>query len=122
VVVSATLAVVAFVVTRYFLGCTREVVTGLSLVAGVAGGIVGSYLTQPPSADQIEQFFKKIYVPIGQEERLRLPLAEVVPPAQRLLTGGGLFIVRPSRQSWVGFLVTLAIVVGAVLFMMVLLQ
>ncbi len=122
VVVSATLAVVAFVVTRYVLGCTREVVTGLSLVAGVAGGIIGSYLTQPPSADQIEQFFKRIYVPIGQEDRLRLPLAEVVPPTQRLLTGAGLFIVRPSRQSWVGFLVTLGIAVGAVLFMMVLLQ
>ena len=122
VVVSATLAVVVFVVTRYVLGCTREVVTGLSLVAGVGGGIAGSYLTQPPSADQIERFFRKIYVPIGQEEKLKLPLTEVVPPAQRLLTGGGLFIVRPSRQSWVGFLVTLGISVGAVLFMMVLLQ
>ncbi len=122
VVVSATLAVVAFVVTRYVLGCTREVVTGLSLVGGVGGGIIGSYLTQPPSVDQIEQFFKKIYVPIGQEEKLNLPLTEVVPPAQRLLTGGGLFIVKPSRQSWVGFVVTLGIAVGAVLFMMVLLQ
>lgn len=122
VVVSAALAVVAFVVTRYVLGHTREVVTGLSLVAGVAGGIIGSYLTRPPSAHQVEQFFKKIYVPIGDEERLDLPLAEVVPPAQRLLSGAGLFIVRPSRQSWVGFLVTLSISAGAVLFMMMLLQ
>ena len=38
-----------------------------------------------------------------------LTLAEVVPPEQRLLTWGGLFLVRPSRQSWVGFVVALAI-------------
>ncbi|MBN2272501.1 MAG: sodium:solute symporter family protein [Sedimentisphaerales bacterium] len=122
VVVSAALAIVAFVVTRYILGCSREVVTALPLLAGVAGGIAGSYLTRPPSREQVEEFYKRIYVPIGREKQLELSLAEVVPPEKRLLTGAGLFIIRPSRQSLAGFVVTLAISVGAVLFMMTLLK
>ncbi len=119
---STIAAVVTFSVTRYALSCPREVVTGLSLLAGVLGGVVGSLLTAPPSAERIEEFFKRIYVPIGQEDRLALPLAEVVPPAQRLVTCGGLFIVKPSRQSWVGFVVTLAICLAAVGSMYLLLR
>jgi len=38
-----------------------------------------------------------------------LPLDEAVPPSGRLITAGGLFLVKPSRQSWLGFLITLAI-------------
>lgn len=118
VVASAVLAVTTFVVTRYGLDCSRQIVTGLPLLAGVTGGIIGSLLTRPPPLDQVEQFFKKLYVPIGAEENLARSLAEIVPLDQRLVTAGGLFIVRPSRQSWVGFLLTLAICLGAVLFML----
>jgi len=122
VLCSAILAVITFVITRYILDCPREVVTGLPMLAGVSGGIIGSYLTRPPSRDQVDAFFTKIYVPIGQEDKLNQPLSEVVPESQRLFTRAGLFIVKPSRQSWLGFLVTLVISVGAVLFMALLLK
>jgi len=70
----------------------------------------------------LERFLTKIYVPIGQEARLDLPLDEAVPPSQRWLTAGGLFVVKPSRQSWLGFLVTLAICVLCVIAMQALLK
>ena len=110
-------AVLAFVLTRYVLHCPREIVTGVPVFVGILGGIVGSLLTKPTPPEKIEQFFKRIYVPIGQEQRLNLSLDEAVPPSGRWLTWGGLFIVKPSRQSWVGFLVTLGICLAAVLFM-----
>ena len=69
----------------------------------------------------IEKFFKKIYTPIGKEERLDLPLDEAVPKEKRLLTAGGLFLVKPSRQSWVGFVVTLGICLACVLVMLLIL-
>jgi len=82
---------------------------GLPLAAGVVFGVVGSLLSRPPDTERVERFFTRIYTPVGQEDRLELPLAEAVPKADRLLTAGGLFLVKPSRQSSVGFLVTLAI-------------
>jgi Na+/proline symporter len=114
---STIAATIAFILTRYGLHCSREVITGLPLLVGVLGGLVGSWLTRPPSPEAIEDFFKRIYVPIGQEEKLDRPLDEVVPPKQRLLTAGGLFLVKPSRQSWVGFVVTLAICLAMVWLM-----
>jgi Na+/proline symporter len=119
---STIAAVVTFTVTRYALHCPREIVTGLPILAGILGGIVGSLLTAPPPAERIEEFFKRVYVPIGQENKLEQSLAEVVPPERRLLTAGGLFIVKPSRQSWVGFTVTLAICLAAVGFMYAILR
>jgi hypothetical protein len=92
------------------------------MLTGIVGGIAGSLLDKPPDAQQIDRFFKRIYVPIGRDDQLESCLAEVVPPQRRLLTWGGLFLVKPSRQSWVGFLVTLAICLGAVWFMYGLLQ
>jgi Na+/proline symporter len=88
---------------------TRFSSTTSVLILGILAGILGSLFTKPPRREQTDPFFTKIYTPIGQEDRLDLPLDEAVPPAGRLLTAGGLFIVKPSRQSWVGFLVTLAI-------------
>jgi hypothetical protein len=114
---STIAAVVAFTVTRYGLQCSREIVTGLSILAGILAGVVGSLVTRPPNAERTEEFFKRIYVPIGQEDKLQWSLDEVVPPHRRLLTAGGLFIVKPSRQSWVGFTITLAICLGALGFM-----
>ena len=87
---------------------------GLPILAGVVFGIVGSLLTAPPKPEVIERFFKRIYVPIGQEHKLDLPLDEAVPPDRRLCTAGGLFLVKPSTQSWVGFLITLVICLACV--------
>ncbi|MHC4890548.1 MAG: hypothetical protein ACYTEO_13910 [Planctomycetota bacterium] len=84
--------------------------------------MIGSLLTKPPKRETIEKFFRKIYVPIGQEDKLDLPLDEAVPQSKRWLTAGGLFIVKPSRQSWVGFLVTLGICLACVLVMLVILK
>ena len=101
---------------------TRLTTIAAPLLAGIFSGVLGSLLTKPPKPDMIEKFFKKIYTPIGKEERLDLPLEEVVPQSKRLLTGCGLFLVKPSRQSWVGFVVTLGICLACVLVMLVILK
>jgi len=88
---------------------TRLATTAVPLLAGILAAIVGSLLTRPPSRERTDPFFKKIYVPIGQDDKLDLPLDEAVPPARRLCTAGGFFLVKPSLQSWLGFLITLAI-------------
>ncbi len=119
---STITAATTLVVTRYVLGMSQAATTGLPLLAGLVFGIVGSYLGKPPSREVIEKFFRKIYVPIGQEEKLSLPLDEVVPPEKRLLEVGGLFIVRPSRQSWLGFVITLAVCLVLVAVMVALLS
>jgi len=115
-------AVLTFVVTRYKLDCSREITIAIPILTGVLGGVAGSLLTKPPSTETIEKFFKKIYVPIGQEDRLELPFDEAVPKSQRWITAGGLFLVKPSRQSWVGFVVTLGICIACVLIMLALLK
>jgi Na+/proline symporter len=119
---STVAAVLIFVVTRYTLDCSREITIGVPILTGVLGGIVGSLATKPPNAETIEKFFKKIYVPIGAEDKLELPLDEAVPKSQRWITAGGLFLVKPSRQSWVGFVVTLGICIACVLVMLALLK
>jgi len=119
---STIAAVVTFLVTRYKLDCSREITIGLPILTGLAGGVIGSLLTKPPKPEKIEKFFKKIYVPIGQENKLELSLDEAVPASNRWLTSGGLFIVKPSRQSWVGFIVTLGICVVCVLVMLAILR
>jgi len=119
---STILAVVSFVITRYVGNCPRVVTIGVPILAGLIGAVSGSLLTNPPKPETIEKFFKKIYVPIGQEEKLALSLDEAVPKSARWLTTGGLFIIKPSRQSWVGFMVTLGICVACVLMMLALLN
>ncbi len=122
VVGSVVLAVVTFILTRYVLDCSRLVVSAVPLLASFSGGVLFSLATRPPDPERIEQFFKKMYVPIGKEELLQQSLQEVVPPEQRLYAGAGMFIVKPSRQSWMGFLITLGICLSAVLFMVILLR
>lgn len=119
---STIAAVVSFIVTRYTLDCSREITIAIPILTGVLGGVAGSLVTRPPSAETIEKFFRKIYVPIGREDKLDLPLDEAVPASQRLVTAGGLFLVKPSRQSWVGFVITLGICVACVLVMLALLR
>jgi len=114
-------AMAVLVASRAIPDVPRAMTYGGFMAAGVIFGVLGSLLSRPPGAERIETFFKKIYVPIGQEEKLDLPLDEVVPKSQRLCTVGGLFLVKPSRQSWVGFLITLAICIGCVLVMLALL-
>lgn len=94
------------------------VAIGAPLAAGVLGGIVGSLLTRAPDTTAVERFFTKIYTPVGQEHRLGQSLDEAVPPDQRWLTSGGLFVVKPSRQSWVGFLVFLGLCVACVVILL----
>jgi len=118
-------AVVTFILTRYVIEYTsdiRAITISVPILAGVLGGVVGSLLTKPPKRETVERFFKKIYVPIGQEDKLELPFDEAVPQSKRWLTAGGLFIVKPSRQSWVGFLVTLGICLACVLVMLAILK
>lgn len=115
-------AVIVFVITRYVGGLPRHVTIAAPILVGLVAGVVGSLLTRPPNREALERFLAKIYVPIGQEARLALPLDEAVPPSQRWLTAGGLFVVKPSRQSWLGFLVTLAICVLCVIVMQALLK
>jgi len=119
---STILAVASFIMTRYVLDCSRDITIGVPIIAGVAAGMIGSFLTKPPKPETIEAFFKKIYVPIGQEARLDLPLDEAVPQSRRWLTTGGLFIVKPSRRSWIGFVITLGICLGCVLAMVAILH
>jgi len=119
---STIAAVLTFVVTRYKLDCSREITIAIPILTGVMGAVAGSLLTKPPSTEVIENFFKKIYVPIGQEDKLKLSLDEAVPASQRWVTAGGLFIVKPSRQSWIGFVITLGICIACVLVMLALLK
>jgi hypothetical protein len=117
--------VVTFILTRYVIEYTsdiRAITIGVPICAGLLGGVVGSLITKPPKAEQIGKFFTKIYVPIGQEEKLDSPLDEVVPQSRRWLTAGGLFIVKPSRQSWVGFLIALGICLACILVMLAILN
>jgi Na+/proline symporter len=118
---STIAAAAVLIVTRYVLKWPQAATTGLPLLAGLLFGIAGSLLSAPPKKEVIERFFRKIYVPIGQEEKLELPFDEAVPPEKRWLTAGGLFLVKPSRQSWVGFVVTVAVCLALVGIMVLLL-
>jgi Na+/proline symporter len=119
---STILASTAFLISRYVLDCGRDITIGAPIVIGVLAGVIGSLMTKPPSRKTIEKFFTKIYVPISQEHKLELPLEEAVPQSSRFCTAGGLFIVKPSRQSWIGFVVTLAICLACVLVMLAILK
>ena len=115
-------ALAVFAAVRIFPGLPKAVVFALPLLVGLLGGIIGSLVTRPPEPERIEAFFRKIHTPIGAEDKLAWPLDRVVPPDRRLLTAGGLFLVKPSRQSWVGFVVTLAICCACVAVMLALLS
>ena len=119
---STILASATFLISRFVLDCSRDITIGVPIVVGLLAGVVGSLVTKPPKREKIEKFFTKIYVPIGQEHRLELPLEEIVPQSSRWFTAGGLFIVKPSRQSWVGFVVTLVICLACVLVMLAILK
>ena len=119
---STILASATFLVSRYVLNCSRDITIGLPILVGVLAGVIGSLVTKPPSRETIEKFFTKIYVPIGRDDKLELPLDEAVPASNRWLTAGGLFLVKPSRQSWVGFVVTLGICLACILVMLVILK
>ena len=109
-------AALCFLVLRYGMtGVAPNLVSSLPLLAGITGSIAGSLCTRPPDRQRVEACLKRIYTPIGQEERLELGLDEVVPPECRLVTWGGLFIVKPTRQTWVGFTVYMVLCIACVL-------
>jgi hypothetical protein len=116
---ACTLAAVGvFIVCRYGLNLPRNFTVGMPLLAGVIGGVIGSLLTRPPDKARTDAFFRKIHTPIGEEHKLELPLDEAVPKAQRLLDTGGFFVVKPTRQDWVGFVVFLGACVACVFIML----
>ncbi len=119
---STILAGASYILTRYVLDCGREVTVGVPILVGVTAGVIGSLITKPPKPETTEKFFKKIYVPIGQEDKLGLPLDQAVPQSKRWLTVGGTFIVKPSRQSWLGVAITLGICLACVLAMLAILN
>jgi len=112
---------ISYILTRYVLAYGRDVTIAVPILVGVAAGVIGSLLTKPPSREVVEKFFTKIYTPIGQDEKLDLLLSEAVPASNRLVTTGGLFVVRPSRESWVGFVVALVLCLACVLVMLAIL-
>jgi len=118
---STIFAGMSYILTRHVLMCSRDITIAVPIVVGIGAGVIGSLMTAPPKREDIELFFTKIYVPIGQDDRLGLPLDEAVPASSRLTTAGGLFLVKPSRQSWVGLAVALALCVACVLVMLALL-
>lgn len=115
-------AVAVFVVTRFVAKEARWVTIGVPILVGVVAGVIGSLLSRPPKRETIERFLTKIYVPIGQEEKLSLSLDEAVPASQRWITAGGLFVPKPTRQTWLGFLITMGICVLCVVVMLMLLK
>jgi len=117
-----TIAAMAVLITcRAVPGVPKAVMFGAFMAAGFTFGVIGSLLTKPPDRERVEQFFVKIHVPIGQESKLALTLDEAVPSNRRLLTVGGLFIVKPSLQSCLGFVVVLGICIGCVAVMLAIL-
>ncbi len=121
VFISTICAAAVFILTRALPGVPLAAKFGLPVLTGLVTGVLGSLLTRRPDPERIERFFTRIYVPIGQEEKLERPLDEAVPKSRRLLTAGGLFLVKPSLQSWLGFVITLAICVACVFVMLALL-
>ena len=107
-------AVAVFILARYVLHWPRVYTIGVPLLTGVVTGVVVSLMTKPPSTEVLDAFFKKIHVPIGAEDRLDLSMDEAVPPDRRLLTAGGLFVVKPSFQSWFGFVLALVLCLALV--------
>ena len=119
---STILAGLSYILTRHVMDCSRDITIAVPLIVGVAAGVIGSLVTRPPKREAIERFFTKIYVPIGQDERLELPLDEAVPASNRLTTAGGLFVVKPSRESWVGFVVATVLCLACILAMLAILK
>jgi len=122
VFLGAGLAVASFILTRYCYDCPRVFTFALPILTGLLGGITGSLLTRPAKPEIIDDFYKRIYTPIGREDRLSLPLDQAVPPQRRLLTAGGLFLVKPSAQSIWGLLITLGVCLACVAAMLILLN
>jgi Na+/proline symporter len=115
-------AVLCFIICRYWLNLPRNFTVGFPLLAGVLGGISGSLLTSAPDKTRTDAFYRKIHTPIGEEEKLDLPFDEAVPESKRLCTVGGLFLVKPTRQDWGGFVLFLGGCVALVIVMALLLK
>ena len=117
---SSIAALALFTVARR-LEWSQALSTALPLGVGILVAIVVSLLTAPPPREAIEGFFKKIHVHIGDEHKLDLPFDEAVPPSTRLCTCCGLFLTKPMLQTWLGFLITLALCLGLIALMFALL-
>ena len=106
----------------WFAQHARAVEIGAPLACGVLGGVLGSLATRPPDRQVVDRFFTKIYTPIGQEDLLSRTPEEIVPACRRWVTWGGLWVVKPSRQSVIGFMVILALCAACVVGMLVVLR
>ncbi len=116
-------AAFCFLVLRYGLTDVKpNLISSLPLLAGAAGCVVGSVCAKAPDPERVDRFLKCIYTPIGEEDRLALTLEEVVPMDRRLITFGGLFIVKPTRQTWIGFAVYTALCIACVVLFALILR
>ncbi len=107
---SWTVAMACMYLTRYVFGWGSAAQIALYLPAGAVAGVAASLATKPPSTEILDKFFTKLHTPIGQEELLEKSLDEAVPPENRLFTRWGLFLVKPSRETWGGFLIAWVVV------------
>ncbi|MGD8239421.1 MAG: sodium:solute symporter family protein, partial [Armatimonadota bacterium] len=110
---SCLAALVVYVVTDFVRHWPKDLwplQIAMLLGIGAVVGVVVSLLTSPPKRGIIERFYTRLHTPVGQDEKLELPLDEAVPQERRLVDRWGLLIAKPNLESWGGFLIAWALV------------
>ncbi|UCH36298.1 MAG: sodium:solute symporter family protein [Armatimonadota bacterium] len=103
-------AAAAWFVALRVLGWSEGQQMALYIPVGILAGIVVSLVTPAPNRASLDRFFTKIHTPIGHDDKLGLSFDEAVPPHARLIDAAGILVCKPSRQSWLGFVVAWLIV------------
>lgn len=110
---SCIAALLVYAVTEFVLrwpGSMQAIQIALLLGIGAVAGVVVSLLTPPPKQEALERFYAKLHTPIGEEEKLELPLNEAVPQERRVVDRLGLLVAKPNLESWGGFLIAWGLV------------
>lgn len=110
---SCLAALVVYVVTEFVLDWPKALwpqQIAMLLGIGAAVGVAVSLLTPRPRKEVVEPFYTKLHTPVGQEDKLELPLDEAMPAERRLVDRWGLLIAKPNLESWGGFLVAWCLV------------
>jgi Na+/proline symporter len=141
---SFIVATAALVYANYFTEWNEAAKLGVFMPAGFLAGIVVSLLTAPPGKEEKDRFFIKLHTRISEEDQLaarlgedepsatedtpkgqesgndeqpRVSLETAFPPERWLINRWGILLPTPSRETWGGFLVACAVMVGIVLGM-----